>query len=240
MVRFPVHPANPARRRPRAQPVSRPLSGPAWQCRPFSSVRFTPPPSSASPAPRFAGAGANMRRGHGWRNCAISPAVLEQRVEERTAEHEHAVAQLHEAQKLETLGQLTGGVAHDFNNLLTPITGALDMLQRKYGDEDPSIGPAGRQCAAGGRPCHDPGPAPARLRPAADSADPRRRSARPCSTGMRDLITSAVGPTIEVHVRGEADLAPALADPNQLELAILNLCVNARDAMPRGRRADHR
>ena len=64
-------------------------------------------------------------------------ADLEHRVEERTAEHAGAVAQLHEAQKLETLGQLTGGVAHDFNNLLTPITGALDLLQRKYGEPDP-------------------------------------------------------------------------------------------------------
>src|SRR4051812_10392675 len=62
---------------------------------------------------------------------------LERRVEERTAEHAAAVAQLHEVQKLETLGQLTGGVAHDFNNLLTPITGALDLLYKQYADKDP-------------------------------------------------------------------------------------------------------
>ena len=63
-------------------------------------------------------------------------ATLEQRVRDETAARQEALAKLHEAQKLETIGQLTGGVAHDFNNLLMPITGALDLLQRRYGDAD--------------------------------------------------------------------------------------------------------
>ncbi|WP_380872335.1 histidine kinase [Sphingomonas sp. DBB INV C78] len=160
-------------------------------------------------------------------------AVLEQRVEERTAEHAAAVAQLHEAQKLETLGQLTGGVAHDFNNLLTPIAGALDILQRRYGNEDPRS---------------------ARLLSNALLASDRatvlvqrllgfaRRQALQTQAvdlsgllnGMRDLITSSIGPTIELHMQTDPDAGLASADPNQLELAILNLCVNARDAMPQG------
>jgi signal transduction histidine kinase len=160
---------------------------------------------------------------------------LEKRVEQRTAEHAATAAQLHEAQKLETLGQLTGGVAHDFNNLLTPITGALDLLQRKYGDSDPR---AGRLLS--------------NALQAADRAKTllqrllgfaRRQALRKEAvdiggllTGMRDLIDSSVGPKIEVKMRCASDLQPALVDPNQLELAILNLTVNARDAMPDGGR----
>ena len=160
---------------------------------------------------------------------------LERRVEQRTAEREAAMAQLHEVQKLETLGQLTGGVAHDFNNLLTPITGALDILHKQYGDKDQRS---------------------ARLLTNAMKAADRARTlvqrllgfarrqtlqTQPIDlvrliSGMRDLISSSIGPTIEVAIRPEEDLPLAIADPNQLELAILNLCVNARDAMPDGGR----
>jgi len=160
-------------------------------------------------------------------------ADLERRVEDRTAEHAAAVAQLHEAQKIETLGQLTGGVAHDFNNLLTPITGALDLLNRQYGHTDDRT----RRLLSNALQAADR--AKTLLQRLLGFA--RRQALQTEAvdlaallSGMRDLISSSVGPTIQVQLRCEADLPAALVDPNQLELAILNLCVNARDAMPNG------
>ncbi|HEX8532676.1 MAG TPA: ATP-binding protein [Allosphingosinicella sp.] len=160
---------------------------------------------------------------------------LERRVEERTAEREAALAQLHEAQKLETLGQLTGGVAHDFNNLLTPITGTLDLLQRRYADADP------RQARLIAGALQSAERAKILVQRLLGFA--RRQALQTTAVdlaelveGMRDLIGSSIGPAIELRISRGADLPPALADANQLELAILNLCVNARDAMPRGGR----
>ena len=75
---------------------------------------------------------------HSQRQLRTANETLEARVEQRTREHELALAKLHEAQKLETLGQLTGGVAHDFNNLLTPVIGNLDLLRRRLQPEDSS------------------------------------------------------------------------------------------------------
>ena len=162
-------------------------------------------------------------------------ADLEQRVEQRTAEHAIAVAQLHEAQKLETLGQLTGGVAHDFNNLLTPITGALDLLQRKYGDTDPRS----QRLLSNALQAADR--AKTLLQRLLGFARRQTLNPQPVDigallTGMRDLIASSVGPTIEVRLRCDGPTKCAQVDPNQLELAILNLAVNARDAMPDGGR----
>jgi CheY-like chemotaxis protein len=140
---------------------------------------------------------------------------------------------LHEAQKLETLGQLTGGVAHDFNNLLTPITGALDLLQKKYGRTDErSARLLSNALQAADR-------AKTLLQRLLGFARRQTLRTQPVDIaalllGMRDLISSSVGPTIEVRLRHDPDLPSALIDPNQLELAILNLTVNARDAMPEG------
>ncbi len=160
-------------------------------------------------------------------------ASLEQRVELAAAERQATLAQLHEAQKLETLGQLTGGVAHDFNNLLTPITGVLDLLHRRYGADDPR---ADRLIGGALQSAERAKTLVQRLLGFA-----RRQALQTQAVdlgalleGMRDLIASSIGPGVELHLRPQASLSPALADPNQLELAVLNLCVNARDAMPAG------
>lgn len=160
-------------------------------------------------------------------------ADLEQRVEQRTTERQLALVQLHEAQKLETLGQLTGGVAHDFNNLLTPIIGALELLQRKLGGADARNDRLISNALQSGER------AKTLVQRLLGFARRQELQSGPVDTvslmeGMRELIASSVGRTIEVRLTQSAGVPHAVADPNQLELALLNLCVNARDAMPEG------
>ena len=159
--------------------------------------------------------------------------TLEQRIQAAIGEREMAIAQLHEAQKLETLGQLTGGVAHDFNNLLTPILGALDFLARRRRDDDPRterLLDGALQSAERARTLVQRLLGFARRQ----ALQTRALDLSALLEGMRDLIVSSIGPRIELRLRSEAEMPLAMADPNQLELAILNLCVNARDAMPDG------
>ncbi len=162
----------------------------------------------------------------------VANETLEARVEERTREHELALAQLHEAQKLETLGQLTGGVAHDFNNLLTPVIGNLDLMRRRLapGDGSERLIDASLQAASRAATLVQ------RLLAFARRQDLRPRSVDIGSLldGMTDLIRRSLDPSIDVRITHPPDLPPARVDPNQLELAILNLAINARDAMPRG------
>ncbi len=151
------------------------------------------------------------------------------RDQQRLAE---ATAQLHETQKLEMLGQLTGGVAHDFNNLLTPIIGALDLLRTRPGGDSRSARLIDGALQSGERAKT----LVQRLLGFArrQTLEPRAVDLRDLVENMRDLVVSSIGPGIEFRVLASHDLPPALADPNQLELAVLNLCVNARDAMPSG------
>lgn len=156
--------------------------------------------------------------------------TLERRVAQAVSEREAVIAQLHEAQKLETIGQLTGGVAHDINNLLTPITGALDMLNRRYSADDPR---SARLLDGALQSAERAKILVSRLLGFArrQVLETRALDAAALLEGMRDLIVSSIGPSIELRLVCDPDLPSALADPNQLELAILNLCVNARDAM---------
>ena len=155
--------------------------------------------------------------------------TLEERIVERTAELEKAHAQLRQSQKLEAVGQLTGGVAHDFNNVLQVITGNLQLLQMSFA----------------GNP-----EAQRRLESAAFAADrgaklssqllafARRQPLQPVATnltrilrGMDDLLRRALGESVQVETVVAGGLWTTLVDPHQLENVILNLAINARDAM---------
>ena len=127
-------------------------------------------------------------------------ASLEERVETATAEREAALAQLHEAQKLEMLGQLTGGVAHDFNNLLTPITGALDLLHRRYAAADPR---SARLIGGALESAERAKILVQRLLGFARRQALQTRAVDLCGLldGMRDLIISSIGPTVELRLR---------------------------------------
>jgi signal transduction histidine kinase len=171
---------------------------------------------------------------------------LERRVEERTAQLQHAhdellaqiaerartEEQLRHMQKLESIGQLTGGVAHDFNNLLTAVLGNLELLRKRL-PHDPVI----ERLLDGATQGAQRGAAlTQRL-----LAFARRQALQPQPTdlaelvrGMADLLHRSLGQTIEIAFDLPAGLPPASADHNQIELALLNLAVNARDAMPGG------
>ena len=156
---------------------------------------------------------------------------LEQRIEERTREREEALAQLFEAQKMDTIGQLTGGVAHDFNNLLMAALGSLNLVRKTVADErsvrllDNAIQAAERGAALTQRLL----------------AFARRQELKPQPTdlvrlvqSMESLLRRSIGPGVAIDNRLPAILPSVLVDANQFELALLNLFINARDAMPEG------
>lgn len=177
----------------------------------------------------------------GWRwfDFVLRPIIDEQNkvkgiVSEAvdTTERHAAEDALRQARKLEAMGQLTGGVAHDFNNLLTPIVGSLDLLKnRKVGGEtEQKLIEGALQSADRAKTLVQ------RL-----LAFARRQSLKPepVDTGrlvsnMAELVDSTTGPNIRVDIDIDDELPNAIADANQLELAVLNLAVNARDAMPGG------
>jgi signal transduction histidine kinase len=160
---------------------------------------------------------------------------LEERVALMVAEREATVAEHHETRKMETIGQLTGGIAHDFNNLLTPIMGTLDLVRRRMDDErsrelvDCALQAADRARTLVGRLLTF-----ARRQ----TLKPRAVALETLVNDMRDLIVRSLGPMIEVAIDIPSHLPAVIVDPHQLELAILNLAVNARDAMGDGGRLE--
>ncbi len=141
---------------------------------------------------------------------------------------------LRQAQKMEAVGQLTGGIAHDFNNLLQGISGSLDRVQHRIaqgriGDVDrfvkSAIDSANRAAALTHRLL-----AVSRRQ----TLDPRPTDMNKLIGGMEDLIRRTMGPGVTIEVVGAAGLWPTRIDASQLENSLLNLCINAPDAMPRG------
>ncbi len=147
---------------------------------------------------------------------------------------EQAREALFQSQKMEAVGQLTGGLAHDFNNLLTGISGSLELIERRLAEG--RFDDLGRYITAAQESSKRAAALTHRL-----LAFSRQQTLEPKSTdiscltvGMEDLIRRTAGPSITVEVGSASGLWMTMVDQNQLENALLNLCINARDAMPNG------
>jgi signal transduction histidine kinase len=148
-----------------------------------------------------------------------------------TARH-LAEERLHQADKMAAIGRLTAGIAHDFNNLLSSITGNADMLERDVGQDPRQARRIGTilQSAERGSDLVQRLLAFARKQ----VLDPAPVNLNEIVLGMQDLLHSTIGHSVRVETVPAAELWPALVDPAQLEHVILNLAINARDAMPEG------
>jgi signal transduction histidine kinase/CheY-like chemotaxis protein len=159
---------------------------------------------------------------------AEQQALVELRRE--NAQRLAAEQRLLQSQKMESIGQLTGGIAHDFNNLLAVILGNLDLLRKRIKDDDRA-----RRLLEGAIQGAQRGAAlTQRLLAFSRRQDltPRAVDVATLVGNMTDLLSRSLGPSIQIVTQFPADLPPVNIDPNQLELALLNLAVNARDAMP--------
>lgn len=160
--------------------------------------------------------------------------TLEQRVAERTEELLRSEEKLRQAQKMEAVGQLTGGLAHDFNNLLAGIIGSLDLInlrlgQGRFNDVDKYMSAAQSAAKRAAALTH-------RLLAFSrrQTLDPKTTDVNALIDGMCELIQRTVGPSVQIDVVAARDLWLTKVDPSQLENSLLNLCINARDAMPEG------
>ena len=205
-------------------------------------IAFTRAIELGEPALRFENRYRHADGGYRWLSwvaipeddkiyCSARDITADKEAAEALARTEAALRQ---SQKMEAVGQLTGGIAHDFNNLLGGIMGALEVAQTKLGNgEDVS---------------HYLSVAETAVRRAASltqrllafsrqqTLDPRSTDINKLVSSMEELIRRTIGPSVRLEVVGAGSLWPSLVDPPQLENALLNLCINARDAMPDGGR----
>lgn len=159
---------------------------------------------------------------------------LERKVKERTAELMKSEAALRQSQKMEAVGQLTGGLAHDFNNLLGAISGSLELLKRRMGHEEVVMRYVDISQTATKRAAALTHRLLAFSRQ--QTLEPKVVSVNQLIGGFEDLVRRTIGPQIVLEVAAGVSVWPVHADPGQLENALLNLCINARDAMPDGGR----
>jgi PAS domain S-box-containing protein len=207
----------------------------AGWARPFSGQEITVVEEYGDPGrdrPYYAISFRNLFNDKGERIGAyqfVTDVTERLRAEAELVETQEALRQ---SQKMEAMGQLTGGVAHDFNNLLTPIVGSLDMLMRRgLGTErEQRLISGAMQSAERAKTLVQRLLAFARRQP----LQPTAVDVRVLVSGLAGLLESTLGPKINLHLSIAEDLPPARADANQLEMAVLNLAVNARDAMPDG------
>ncbi len=167
-----------------------------------------------------------------YRAARDTAEEAQHRLVEQMAERERAEAALNQAQRIEAVGQLTGGVAHDFNNLLTVLIGNIELIRKNAVLDPATINylDAMRVAAERGAMLTGGLLAFARRQP----LSPRPVDLNAAIDGMQGLLHSALGPRMRIEIRPQAELWPAMIDPTQFELVILNLVINARDAMPKG------
>src|SRR6516162_899188 len=154
------------------------------------------------------------------------------RLEMEIAQRRVAEEQLRQAHKMEAIGQLTGGIAHDFNNLLTAVVGHLEMAAARVSRDPRTTGLVQAALRAADRGA-------TLTRQLLAFARRQRLEPNPVDVsavveGVKKMLRQTISPDIRLVIQAAPDLAPAWVDPNQLELAILNLALNARDAMPVG------
>ena len=162
--------------------------------------------------------------------------TLEERIAARTQALMATEEQLRQSQKMEAVGQLTGGLAHDFNNLLTGITGSLELLETRL--QQGRMNDLGRYISAAQGAARRAAALTHRLLAFSrrQSLDPKPTDVNRLVAGMEELVRRTMGPSIKVEIVGMMGVWNTLVDPHQLENALLNLCINARDAMPLGGR----